>query len=240
MTIRKLGDAQADYDAWKAVRRGYLSSSEIFSWLDDTPAWWSDGPDEVLQGKVEGYEKEFDSETMTTILHGQYDEQNIQRKFGHAVGCDVQSDNGFYVNSKFPGIGASIDGWGRPWDYDGVDITLDDAPEVLADFSQDRELLPYLRTVIDEEGTRFLTEIKKSLSVKWRSEVPEYYVSQVKTQLAVLEVDYAIIVAETIHKGATQKWRQYWDLRGYVIRRDPAWDRVLVREGEKFLTALGG
>ncbi len=230
MAITKLGDAQEDYDAWKAVRRGYLSSSEMFSWIDHTPDWWGDGPDEVLEGKVEGYEKSFDRETETTIAHGQYDEQNIQEKFGYAVGCNVRSDNGFYVNDKFPGIGASIDGWGCP---------VEGPCEIHSELFQDRGMAHDLRAIIDGTDAEFLTEIKKSLSVKWRSEVPEYYITQVKTQLSVLEVPYAIIVAETVHRGATQKWRTFWDMKAYVIERDWAWDDVLLREGEKFLDRLG-
>ena len=193
----------------------------------------------MLWGKVEGNEKTFDEETETTILHGQYDEQNIQRKFGHAVGCDVRSDNGFYVNSKFPGIGASIDGFGRPWDYNYFHEPNTECPPVRAAFSQDRALFPQLRVDIDSRGDTFLTEIKKSLSVKWKTECPEYYITQVKTQLSVMEIDYAIIIAETVHKGRKQKWRQFWDMRAHIIERDPSWDRLLKIEGENFLTALG-
>jgi hypothetical protein len=240
MSITKLGDAQADFDAWLEVRKGYLSSSEMYTWLGDTFDWWGDTAEDILDAKRGGPGKVFDEETETTIAHGVYDETNVQEKFGYAVGCDVRSDNGFYVNDKFPGIGASIDGWGCPWDQSAGCFLEDEAamvPAVHAELSQDRNLLPRLRETIDSRGTEFLTEIKKSLSVKWRMRVPEYYVPQVKTQLSVLEVDYAIIVAETVHTGK-QKWRKYWDLRAYVIERDPEWDEVLKREGEKFLTLL--
>lgn len=240
MAITKLGDAQEDFDAWKKVRRSYLSSSEMFSWLDDTPNWWSDGPDDVLDGK-RGIEKTFDPETETTIAHGTFDEQNIQAKFGYAVGCNVAPDNGFFVNDRFPGIGASIDGFGSPWNYNMPLLKIPyDEPEVHPELSQDRTLFPHLREYIDYTGEQFITEVKKSLSVKWMKEVPEYYVSQVKTQLSVLEMPYAIIMAETVKKGDTQKWRQFWDFRAYIIERDDAWDRVLEREGKKFLTLLEG
>ena len=51
MAIHKLGDAQVDFDAWKEVRKGYLSSSEMFTWLGNVPDWWKDRPEDVLAGK---------------------------------------------------------------------------------------------------------------------------------------------------------------------------------------------
>ena len=236
MSITQLADAKEDFDGWLEMRKNFLSSSEVFTWIGDVPTWWGDRREDVLAGK-EGVEKVFEPETMTSIVHGTFDEENIQRKFGHAVGCDVTPHNGFFVNDRWPAIGASIDGFGRPWDYDGVDITPDDAPEIHPEFSQDRTLFPYLRDYIDTTGSRFITEVKKSTSVKWKKEVPEYYICQVQTQLAVLEEDYAIIMAETIHRGETQKWRNFWDMRAYVLERDPRWERQMDKMNKEFLTA---
>lgn len=228
MTIRQIADMQEDEAAWKEARRGLLTSSEMFSWLDDTPSWWGDGPEEVLAGK-RGIDKVFDEETETTIAHGSFDEPNIIDKFGYAAGCMVKKTNGLFVNDRFPGIGASVDGFGQP----------DPEAEPRAVFSQDRALFPYLHDVINDRNVQFLLECKKSLSTKWQKEVPSYYVTQCKTQLSVLELDYGIIFAETVKRGDTQKWRSFWDFRAFVIERDPKWDEVLLREGEKFLTALG-
>jgi hypothetical protein len=236
MAVKQLADAKENFDEWLEMRKGYLSSSEVFSWIGDTPDWWSDGRSDVLAGK-EGVEKIFEPETMTSIVHGTFDETNIQRKFGHAVGCDVSPHNGFFVNDKWPAIGASIDGFGRPWDYNLFHEPDTPEPEVHPEFSQDRTLFPYLRDYIDTTGDEFITEVKKSTSVKWKKEVPEYYICQVQTQLAVLEIDFAIIMAETIHRGETQKWRQFWDMRAYVIERDPKWERQMSKMNDEFLTA---
>jgi hypothetical protein len=231
MTITKLGDAKSDFDAWLEVRKDYLSSSEIFTWIGNVPDWWGDRREDVMAGK-QGVQKVFDPETQTSIEHGSFDEENILRKFGHAVGCTVYPDNGFFVNDTWPGIGASIDGLGEPASWGS-----NEAPEVHPEFSQDRTLFPYLRTVIDDCGEDFITEVKKSTSTKWQSEVPEYYVCQVQTQLHVLEKPYAIIMAETIKRGATQKWRLFWDMRAYVIEYDPAWADDLTRMSDEFLDA---
>jgi len=227
MSITRIGDAKTDEAAWLKARESLLTSSEMFSWLDDTPAWWSDGPEEVLEGK-RGVRKVFDDETETTIAHGSFDEENIIAKFGYAAGCQVMPDNGLFINDKYPGIGASIDGLGKP----------DPDAEPQPVFCQDRTLFPYINHYINDSDQEFLLECKKSLSVKWQNEVPEYYLTQVQTQLTVLEMDYAIIFADTVAKGKDQKWRQYWDFRAYVVVRDPAWEQVLLDEGEKFLDAL--
>lgn len=230
MPVTRIADAKEDMDAWKVARRSLFTSSEVYSLLDiDRPAWWSDDFDSVVAGKRTGEDKEFDSETETTIAHGTFDEENIQAKFGYAVGCEVMPDNGLYVNDRWPKIGASIDGIGRP---------SKDA-EVFPEFSHDRMMLPLLRAEIDERNSKFITEIKKSLSVKWQSSTPEYYVSQVKTQLAVLELPYAVIIAETVKKGQAQKWRQFWDMRAYIIERDPSWDTVLDGLNQVALDTLG-
>ena len=236
MSIKQLADAKEDFDAWLELRKGYLSSSEVFSWIGNTPDWWSDDRFSVLEGK-RGVEKVFDRETQTTIAHGSFDEDNILAKFGYAVGCDVQAHNGFYVNDKWPAIGASIDGFGQPWDTDAFHDPSLECPEVHAEFSQDRTLFPYLRDYIDTTGDKFITEVKKSLSVKWKSAVPEYYITQVQTQLAVLEMPYAIIMAETIHRGEEQKWRNFWDMRAYVIEADPKWLRQMDKMNNEFLTS---
>jgi hypothetical protein len=233
--ITLLADAGEDFDAWLEMRKGYLSSSEVFSWIGNTPNWWSDDRDSVIEGK-RGVEKVFDHETETTIAHGTFDEDNILTKFGHAVGCDVQPHNGFYVNDKWPAIGASIDGFGRPWNLDFAIDHDDPGPKVHPEFSQDRTLFPYLRDYIDTTGTEFITEVKKSLSVKWKQSVPDYYITQVQTQLAVLEKPYAIIMAETIHRGAEQKWRNFWDMRAYVLERDVRWERQMDKMNREFLT----
>jgi hypothetical protein len=234
MAFKQLADAKEDFEGWLALRKSYLSSSEVFSWIGNTPTWWEDDRQSVLEGKMEGApDKVFPRETQTSIVHGTFDEENIQKKFGHAVGCDVMPHNGFFVNDRWPGIGASIDGFGQPWDYEDVGQS-EDGPEIHADFSQDRTLFPYLRDYIDTTGDRFITEVKKSTSVKWKKEVPEYYITQVQTQLAVLEMDYAIIMAETVHRGEEQKWRNYWDMRAYVIERDVKWERQMDKMNREF------
>jgi hypothetical protein len=245
MILNKIADAKADFSHWKEMRRGYLTSSEVFGWREvDVPPWYSEDNNKltVLAGK-RGAEKEFDQYAETSMAHGTYDEQHIQEKFGYIVGCLVKPDNGLYTNPRWSHIAASIDGFGQPWDMlpDTMKKVVGDGgppPEVHPELCQDRGLAHYLRDYIDVTGSMFITEVKKSTSSKFQRMVPEYYVPQVKTQLSILELPYAIIMADTFMRHPEQKWRNVWDFRAYVIERDPAWDLVLDEENENFKTAL--
>ena len=227
--VSKAADAKEDFDHWKKVRRNYLTSSDMFTWLEvGIPDWWGDTREDILHSKVTGEDKEFDTETETSIAHGSYDEEHIQEKFGYAVGCGVEPHNGLYVNNRWPYLAASIDGFGFPTPE----------AELHPELFQSRAMCKKLRRHIDREGVRFITEVKKSTSTKWQREVPEYYITQVKTQLAIMEIPYAIIMADTVARGKKMKWRQFWDMRAYVIEADPAWPALLDEIDKEFEDAL--
>lgn len=238
--VTKIADAKEDFSFWKESRRNFLTSSEVFAYREvDVPPWYAadSNPRSVLDGKL-GVEKTFDTYAETSMAHGSYDEENILAKFGHMVGCSTCPDNGLYVNTRWSHIAASIDSFIAPWDIDAWHDPLLEEPELHAELSQDRTLAPYLREYIDANGGVALGEVKKSTSVKWQKEVPIYYISQVKTQISVLEMDYAVIMAETIMRNPEKKWINQWDMRAFVIEHDPAWDLVLDKLNENFRTAL--
>ena len=79
-----------------------------------------------------------------------------------------------------------------------------------------------------------LLEIKRSTSVKWQQQVPEYYIPQLQTQMHILDLPAAVIAADTIKRGAEQKWRLFWDMRAYVVLRNPAWASKLDQANEEF------
>lgn len=237
MAVTKLADAKEDFDHWLEVRKGYLSSSEVFTWrgkFTKETDWWEDTRDDVIFVK-RGGTKEFDAETITSMWHGSYDEENIMRKFGEAAGCAVSPENGFYVNDRWPMLGASIDGWCCPWVDENGELCAPPVPEA----SHDLRLFPRMHSVINKHGGDILLEIKKSTSVKWQKKCPDYYWTQVQTQLAILECPLAIITAECIKKGKHKKWRMYWDQRAYVIEPDPNWPSVMDQLNEEALDAFG-
>ena len=236
MAVTKVADAKEDEEHWLEERMKYLSASDMFSWREiftKETSWWPDRRADVIDKKM-GIETVFDEESIVSMSHGSYDEENIIRKFGHAADCEVEAHNGMYVNDRWPMLSCSVDAFGRPWEANNLP-GLDIHPELC----QDPDQFQRLHDHIMEQDCDFILETKKSTSVKWQQKCPDYYVTQVQAQLAILEAPYAIIAAECIHKGDTQKWRLYWDFRCYLILPDPAWPAAMDQMNQEALDAFG-
>jgi len=227
MAIHVVGDAKADFDHWKEARKGYLTSSQMFTWRGvGIPDWWEDTRQTIVDQKFHGADAEFGLEAYVSMCHGTFDEENIMRKFGKAVGSKVEPCNKLFVNDKWPHLAASIDGYV----YEPLadhDLTLVQDGLHLIEIRDD------MGTIMSK-GEAILCEIKKSTSTKWQTTVPEYYIPQLQTQMHICEIDAAIIVAETVKRGVTQKWRQFWDLRPYLVLRNPAWVSKLDEANKEF------
>jgi hypothetical protein len=227
MGIEAIADAKKDFDHWLEARKPYLTSSDMFSWREiGIPDWWGDTRDSIIDTKFCGVDKEFDYETYVSMTHGTFDEVNIMMKFSKAVGARVESCNKLFVNDRWPHLAASIDGFvyapeGNPEHY------LFQAPEVLD------ELVLGMQEVI-EPGTAILCEVKKSTSTKWQTEVPNYYIPQLQTQMHILDLPAAVIVTETVKRGDEQKWRLFWDMRAYIVLRNPVWEKKLDQANKEF------
>jgi len=222
MSVTNIANAD-NKEEWLATRKGYLTASDIYTWIGDTPGWWGNTREDILAEKLHGAERKFDDEALINMAHGRFDEVNIGNKLAHALGAEFEPTNMMFVNSRFPLLAATIDGFLHTPRAEPGD-----------DFCQDPEVLPALRTVLRHIDETVVCEIKKSVSVKWQTEVPDYYVSQVQTQMTILEMNYAVIVAETIKRVGR---RTHWDLRPYVIERDPEWAGVLTRINKEFENA---
>jgi len=227
MAITAIADAKTDFDHWLEARKPYLTSSQMFTWRGvNVPDWWSDTRDDIIAQKFAGADQEFEVEAFVSMSHGTFDEMNIMHKFGQAVGAKVEPCNKLFVNDRWPSLAASIDGFVHCPEAD-PDYTLCQSSDALS------ELWTEMQGLI-EPGQAILCEIKKSLSVKWQTEVPSYYIPQLQTQMHILDLPAAVIVSETIKRGATQKWRFFWDLRAYLVLRNPAWEGKLDQANEEF------
>lgn len=235
--IRKAADQKYDHDAWLEARKPLITSSDFFSYRGhNIPSWWGTTPDEIETNKIEDLKREFPVPARVSMNHGIHDEDNIRRKFGEAFGCGTVGDHGLYVNTKWPFLGASIDGFfTRPYEE------FSKASDYCQDDARVHDLIFEIQQLVPL-GRNGLLEIKKSTSTKWGTDVPDYYKAQVQGQLNILDLPVAIIVAETITyikpKGERRK-RAFWDLVPYVIMRDFAFEEVLTEMNDRWARVLG-
>lgn len=223
MGIKVIGDAAGDRESWLEARKGYLTASSIFTWREvDHPRWWGDKRDGIIAEKFEGVEKTFDESATVSMAHGSFSEQDIARKFEDGIGYRVETSNEMFVNSKYPGLAATVDGYLFP---------EDDLGEPETNYCQDARVFPRLRRRLGGRPKGVL-ELKRSVSLGWQTDVPIYYVSQVQCQLHLAGLDWAVICADTICR---QGRRTYWDLRPYLIEKDPTWHEILSQCSDEFL-----
>lgn len=235
--IQRIGTAD-DREAWLELRKKYITASAITGWIGPSAlpkkyAWFFEDNtrESILAEKFEGVEKEFSHNAIVSMAHGAKDEENIIAKVGEMLACPVEADNSMFVNERWPHLAVTVDG------FIGYDPTTE--PEV--QYCQDPEMVEKCLRGLSrlEEGDMVPLEIKKSVSVGWsRGEVPPYYVNQLRTQLAVLDIEFGVICAETLYKHPVDKWRLFWNLTPFVVEQDPAWLDTLDRVNEEFATEL--
>ena len=239
MSIERVGTAD-NREEWLEQRKGYLTASAVYGWRGPDfalkkNAWYfgDNNREAILAEKLEGVEKEFPARARVAMAHGSFDEENIIRKFEEGIGFRCEGDNSMFVNDRWPHIAATVDGYIHPFD------PVHDHQGPGVNFCQDPEVFPALHLDLLKRETGIL-EIKKSISVAWsRSEVPEYYLAQVQTQLHVTGLAYAVICAECVATDPKEKWRKFWDLRPTLIERDPKWANVLDKCNAEFEIACG-
>lgn len=229
MAITIVADAKEDRQGWLDARRDYLTSSDFYTWLGDTPRWWSDTKHDIIKSKASGAQKEFPPEVQVSVDHGSFDEEHIQRKFGIEIGAKVEPVNTLTVNDRWPNLAASIDGF----------VGVPDMDAGAYQFSQDkaamRRVARKLKAVL-EPGETAINEVKKSTSVGWsKGKVSEWYLPQCQGQLHILEKDHLVIIAETIMR---QGHRLFWNLTANYIQRDPAFETVMEQMNEEFEYAV--
>lgn len=228
-----LGDSTQDKAAWLEARKSILTSSDVFTYRDvGLPDWWSSNRDDIMKEKVLDIGKNFPEADETSMAHGSFDEVNIANKCAAALGCDVQCVNWLCVNDRWPYLGASIDSF----------IQLSQTREPQPVYCQDRSIPGVLREQLARFDVPLLLEIKKSTSRTWKKAPPDYYANaQVQMQLHILDLPAAVLCAESIldvrHTDAVTRrpyFRRYWDLRPYLVKRDPKWERILDEVNEDF------
>ena len=229
MAVKIIADAKADRQGWLDARRDYLTSSDFYTWLGDTPKWWSDTKDDIIKSKASGAQKEFPPEVQVSVDHGSFDEEHIQVKFGVEIGAEVEPVNTLAINDRWPHLAASIDGF----------VGVPDLDIGTFQFSQDkaamRRVAKKLKSVLGP-GETAINEVKKSTSVGWsRGKVSDWYIPQIQGQLHILEKDHLVIIAETVLR---QGHRMFWNLTANYVQRDPQFESTMDQLNEEFAHAI--
>jgi len=229
MATEIIADAKEDRQGWLDARRGYLTSSDFYTWLGDTPKWWSDTKHDIIRSKESGAQKEFPPEVQVSVDHGSFDEEHIQRKFGIEIGAEVEPVNTLVINDRWPLLAASIDGF----------VGVPDLDKAAFQFSQDKAAMHSVAAKLQAvlaPGETAINEVKKSTSAGWsKGKVSEWYVPQIQGQLHILEKDHLVIIAETILR---QGHRMFWNLTAHYVQRDPAFESVMDQMNEEFANAI--
>jgi hypothetical protein len=230
MSITQIADAGVAKDLWLEARQKFLTSSDFYTWIGDTPSWWSDTRHSILELKRTGQGKDFDHETAVSVAHGFVDEQHIMHKFARDVGARVEPVNSLTTNDRWPGLAASIDGYVHDIDTGMGKFELCQDREGALQKAQALE-------IILDPGDPVLCEIKKSTSAGWSNgKVSEWYVPQIQGQMYILDMHHCVIVADTIlRKGR----RTFWNLTFEIVERDPDFEAVMDRLNEEWLDAMG-
>lgn len=238
MSIKRIGTAD-NREEWLEQRKGYLTASAIAGWrgpdhLPSKYAWYfeDNNRESILAEKFDGLQKLFGSYAEVSMAHGRDDEEHIIGKVGKELGSHTEPDNSMFVNDRWPHIAATIDAF--------IYVPTEDGEFCYGqDPSQNSKAQEALITLVDHDLDATVLETKKSVSVGWaKGEVPPYYVTQVQTQIAVLDLPFGLIAAECLFKHPKEKWRLFWDLRISVIERDPSWGAVLDQCNEEFAKEL--
>ncbi len=168
MSIRQIADAKSDREAWLEARRGYLTSSDFYTWIGDTPKWWSDTRHDIIRAKRDASQKEFPPDVAVSVEHGSFDEEHIMAKFAAEVGAEVEPVNSLTTNDRWPGLAASIDGF----------VHHCFPPDGEFRFAQNGPAMEQVALQLEElcQDDSVVCEIKKSTSKGWSDgKVSEWY-----------------------------------------------------------------
>lgn len=226
--IKQIADAKTNRDAWLEARRGYLTSSDFYTWLGDTPKWWSDTRHEIIRAKRDGSQKEFPPDVQVSVEHGSFDEEQVIRKFAYETGSECEAINSLTVNDRWPRLAASIDGL----------VHHCFPPDGKFCFSQDTERMRNVANGLEHfcQDGPVLLEIKKSTSAGWSNgKVSEWYIPQIQGQMHILDLERCVIVADTVLRRGP---RLFWNLVAIGVTRDPDFAAVLDKMNEEFDKAV--
>ena len=122
------------------------------------------------------------------MWHGREDEANNMRKFSKALGLRCKQTHVFLASTKCR-LAATLDG-----------MIINKSPETIPYISKDSDTwLPALKDRIELSPGVGILEMKQTeawFRKDWDSSIPEYYLTQVQTQLYVSGVRWAVVACQ--------------------------------------------
>jgi hypothetical protein len=204
----------SDRAHWLQERRKFITASEMLVFLGQQPDWYSTNREELLSHKRDGTEPQFDHKAKVRMKHGRVDEASNLRKVGALLGYPVAEYHQFIANTRWPHLGATLDGLLFPHMPVEPDLELTmQTGRVLETIEAIGALQePLLVEMKQTEAHRYGKNGKP-----WIDFIPSYYIPQVQTQLWVADVERLVLVGCL---GAA-------DMTTFIIKRDPEWEAIL-------------
>lgn len=222
MTVgsRRVGPPHSE--AWYAARRGVVTASQSYHLvMDPSEVRWHLSPPELAEDILGA--RRFANEAMDA---GSFFEVPNMGWFGSRVGRAVEPDGCLLLDDRLPSMGASADGWlrgptesGPPRGYEPALMFRDG----WGTRRYGRDAAEAVRALPEGLPVEMKHVASKNRS-KWTKRPPEYYVWQVRHQLAVADAPAGLLVARV----------DAHELYAHLIERDAALEARLVEACERF------
>ena len=205
-----------DRSGWLDLRKGLItgtSASAIIGvnpHLDNAACW------ELLTGRREPV----DLDGNPLVEYGRAAEDHLRELFRlDFPGLDVMHEpDSIVVNDRYPWAAASLDGW------------IHEEPPLC--YYDDADTSTVKLGILEIKTATISSYLAKK---KWENGIPDHYYTQVLHYMAVMEADFAIVVAQLKYEGDTVdglvKVTRHYRIERSDVEKDIAY---LMQEEEKF------
>jgi hypothetical protein len=222
---RVIVSQDVDETAWLEARRGFLTASDMYTWVaQDKPAWWSSTREQIIHEKLTGEPRVFGNtmkkrlDASRKMAHGRFDEENNLRKFSHMTGLHALSRHELLGNLKWPNLACTLD---------AICAEVVDANIPNPEFTSDPGMIVGALKAARYIGGTGIIEMKQTSEYggkKWATGIPEWYLLQPQMQMAIAEVDWCLVVCQC---GADNMF-------AHCIERDEDFEHVMQEANDSF------